>query len=73
MQVDLDHEQRDRLELIAIYSGKTTAQMLVDAAQFLLNRDSEYPDRHPVPYPASTQRFLSDAELQVRFSKILRY
>ena len=42
MNVDLNYEQRARLELIAVYSGKSPAQVLIDAAQFLLNCEADY-------------------------------
>jgi hypothetical protein len=69
MDVDLNYEQRARVELIAIHSGKTTAQVLVDAAQFLLNCEVDY---YPPSQPARSQQFLPEEELEARFARLLR-
>jgi hypothetical protein len=68
MEIELTFEQRSRLELIAIHAGKSSAQMLVEAAEFLLNQDPEC-----FQPPAETQKFLPEAELEARFNRILRY
>ena len=68
MEVDLNYEQRSRVELIAIHSGKSAAQVLIDAAQFLLNCEIDY---YPVP-PARSQQFLPEEELEARFARLLR-
>jgi hypothetical protein len=69
MEIELTFEQRSRLELISIHAGKSSAQMLVEAAEFLLNQDPECFQ----PPPAETQKFLPEAELEARFNRILRY
>lgn len=68
MDIELDYEQRGRLELIAIHAGKPVAQMLVEAAEFLINRDPACFE----PAPSHPQRFLSDADMEARFTRILR-
>ncbi|HEY4379518.1 MAG TPA: hypothetical protein VGN01_04175 [Acidobacteriaceae bacterium] len=70
MNVNLTKEQRDRVELISIYTGKSPTQVLVDAAQFLFNCDANY---FPPFRPAPTQRFLPEDELEARFSRLLRH
>jgi hypothetical protein len=68
MNVDLSYEQRARLELISIHTGKPCAEVLVDAAQFLLNRGAGY---YPPSRSAPTQQFLPEAELEARLARIL--
>jgi hypothetical protein len=40
MDLNLDGEQKAQLELIALHVGKPPAQVLMDAAVFLLSRDA---------------------------------
>jgi hypothetical protein len=68
MELDLNYEQRARVELIAIHSGKPPAQVLVDAAQFLLNCEIGYYPPSPAPRP---QQVLAEEELQLRFARLL--
>jgi hypothetical protein len=69
MDVELNREQRAQLELIAVYSGKPAAQVLLDTAQFLMNCEAGYfPPTRPVP----AQRFLPEDELQARLARLLR-
>ena len=68
MNVDLSYEQRARLELISIHTGRPCADVLVDAAQFLLNCDADY---YPPYRSAPTQQFLSEQELEARLVSIL--
>jgi hypothetical protein len=69
MDIDLSCEQRARVELIAIHSGKAPAQVLVDAAQFLLNCEVDYYPPSPVP---RSQQFLREDALALRFARLLR-
>ena len=69
MEIELTFEQRSRLELIAMHAGKPSGQMLVEAAEFLVNQD---PAAFQPP-PPQTQKFLPEAELEARFTRILRY
>jgi hypothetical protein len=69
MELDLNYEQRARVELIAIHSGKLPAQVLVDAAQYLLNCDADY---YPPSPRARSQQFLSEDALALRFARLLR-
>ena len=58
------------MELIAVYSGKTVAQVLVDTAQFLMNCEANYfPPTRPVP----SQQFLPEDELEARLARILQH
>jgi hypothetical protein len=70
VNVDLNHEQRARVELISIHRGKSPAQILVEAAQFLLNCDANY---FPPWQPSPTQQFLPADELEARLSRLLRH
>ena len=65
MDIELTSEQRSRLELIAVHAGKSPAQVLLEAAVFLLENDAA-----GSPQP---QNFLSEAEMDARFTRILRH
>jgi hypothetical protein len=69
MDVNLTYEQRARIELIAIHSGKSPAQVLVDAAQFLFNCEIDYYPPLPAVRP---QQFLPEEELEARLARLLR-
>jgi hypothetical protein len=69
MQVDLNYKQRAQLELIAVYSGKSAAQVLVDTAQFLMNCEANY---YPPTRPVPSQQFLPEDEMEARISRILQ-
>jgi hypothetical protein len=69
MDIDLTYEQRSQVELIAVYSGKTPAQVLVDTAQFLMNCEAGYfPPSRSLP----SQQFLPEDQLEARFARLLR-
>ena len=70
MDIKLTHDQRDRVELISIHTGKPPAQVLVDAAEFLMNCDANY---FPPWQPAPTQQFLPEEELEARIASLLRH
>ena len=70
MDIELTSEQRSRLELIAVHAGKQPAQVLLEAAVFLLDRDAA---GAPQPGETEPQKFLSEAELDARFTRILRH
>jgi hypothetical protein len=67
MQVQLNFDQRARLELLAIDAGKSAEQLLLEAAWLLLERDSA---DSPAELP-NAQRFLSEVELEARFERLL--
>lgn len=69
MDVDLNYRQLAQIELIAIHTGKSPAQVLVDTAEFLLNCEVDY---YPPSQPLPTQQFLPDEELEARFTRLLR-
>jgi hypothetical protein len=68
VNIDLSYEQRARLELISIHTGKPPAQVLIDAAQSLF--DHELGCSSPLPL-TPTQQFVSEAALESRFSRLL--
>ncbi|HEX9202052.1 MAG TPA: hypothetical protein VF865_21020 [Acidobacteriaceae bacterium] len=70
MNVDLDFEQRAWLELISILNGKPTGELLVQAAQFLLDHDAGCCQH--CRRPAESQKFLASEELEDRFARLLR-
>jgi hypothetical protein len=70
MNVELDYEQRARLELIAMHTGKPAAQVLVDAAQFLFNCEVDY---YPPARATSSQQFLREEDLEARIAQLLRH
>jgi hypothetical protein len=70
VNVKLTHDQSDRVELVAIHTGKSPGQVLVDAAEFLLNCHADY---FPPWEPAPTQQILPEDELEARFARILHH
>jgi len=68
VDVDLNFEQRARIELISIHAGKSPAQLLTEAAMFLLDCDAGCCDRC---HPAEPQKFLREEELDARFAQLL--
>jgi hypothetical protein len=73
MQLDLSFEQRARLELLAIHAGVSPAQLLTDALELLLERDAADAPRtaDTLDRASCTQCFLSEFELETRFSRLL--
>ena len=69
MDLRLNFDQRARLELLAIHAGTSTEQLLLDAAELVLDRDASDAAQ---PTASVTQRFLSDVELDNRFQRLLR-
>jgi hypothetical protein len=69
MELRLNFDQRARIELLAMHAGTSTEQLLLDAAQVVLDRDAA---DAPFPPASYTQRFLSEVELDARFDRLLR-
>jgi hypothetical protein len=69
MNVDLNDEQRSRLELISVYTGKSPERVLIDTAQFLLNVEADY---YPPSRSTHPQQFIPEEELEARLSQLLR-
>lgn len=69
MDLRLNFDQRARLELLAIHAGISTEQLLLDAAELVLDRDAS---DGPQSAASFTQRFLSEVELDGRFRRLLR-
>jgi hypothetical protein len=73
MELNLDGEQKAQLEMIALHVGKPPAQVLMDAALFLLSRDGRFLESLEADGPPElSQTFLNDGELNARFTRILR-
>jgi hypothetical protein len=70
VNIELNSEQRARLELIALSAGKPAAEMLLEAAQLLLDRDGGFPKE---PRQVETQKFLSEDQMEARMDRILRH
>lgn len=70
MNIDLNYEQLAQIELISMHAGKPPAQVLTEAAQFLLNCETDY---YPSFRPAHSQQFLSEEELRARLKRLLRH
>ena len=68
MNVELNYEQSARIELLAIYAGKRSSQLLLDAAMLLLDSDAGCCEHCR---PAGPQNFLNDQELEARFAQLL--
>ncbi len=73
MDFNLDVEQRAQLEMIALHVGKPPAQVLMDAALFLLSRDARFLESLEADGPPElSQTFLNEGELNARFKRMLR-
>jgi hypothetical protein len=73
LNANLNAEQRTQLELIALYAGKTPAQVVIEAARFLLEHDIDSPEwmeRNSVV--RSGEPFLDEHEMNVRLAEMLR-
>ena len=70
MDIELTSEQRSRLELIAMHAGKSPAKILLEAAMLLLDREAPHLGQ---PDQTEPQKFLSEAEMDARFTRILRH
>jgi len=70
VKIDMNFEETSRLELIALHAGKLPAQVLIEAARYLLDHDAGCCEHCR---PAQTQKFLPDDEMEARFARILRH
>jgi hypothetical protein len=68
VNVELNFEQRARIELLSLVAGKPSSQLLLDAAMLLLDRDAGCCEHCR---PASAQNFLGEEELEARFAQLL--
>ena len=69
MELELTPEQRGQIELIALYSGKTPAEVLLEAAESLLDRAAGIA---PTPQEFGAPPILSREQLEQRFAQMLR-
>lgn len=70
MDLRFSYDQRARLELLAIHAGVTLEQLLMEAAELLLEREAA---DAPVPIEPRHQNFLSNVELDERLLRLLRH
>lgn len=69
MEVELTPEQRGQIELIALYSGKSPAEVLLEAAEHLIDRAAGVV---PTPQEFGAPPILSREQLEQRFAQMLR-
>ncbi len=69
MELELTPEQRAQVELIALYAGKTPAEVLLEAAEQLIDRATGVA---PTPQEFGAQPILSREQLEQRFAQMLR-
>jgi hypothetical protein len=69
MELELTPEQRAQVELIALYSGKSAAEVLLEAAEQLIDRATGVT---PTPQEFGAQPILSREQLEQRFAQMLR-
>jgi hypothetical protein len=68
VNVDLNYEQSARIELLSLYAGKPSSQLLLEAAISLLDRDAGYCEHCR---PAGPQEFLDEEQMAARFAQLL--
>jgi hypothetical protein len=76
VDLELSFEQRSRLELIALHAGRPSAELLIEAAQYLFaceagSGNADSPSSN-VAARAKAQTFLTERQLEARFARILR-
>lgn len=70
MELRLSYDQRARLELIAMHSGVSIEQLVIQAAELVLEHDAADSLFTTAPWQ---QQFLSSVELDERFVRLLRH
>ena len=68
MNVELNNEQRARIELLSLVAGKPSSQLLLEAAMSLLDRDAGCCEHCRA---ASPQNFLGEEALEARLAQML--
>ncbi|MGA2897793.1 MAG: hypothetical protein ABSE27_09385 [Acidobacteriaceae bacterium] len=68
MNIELNYEQSARIELLSLYAGKPSSQLLLDAAMLLLDRDAGCCERCR---QAGAQEFLDEEQVEARFAQLL--
>jgi len=69
VELELSPEQRGQIELIALYAGKTPVEVLLEAAEQLLDRAAGVV---PTPQEFGAPPILSREQLEQRFAQMLR-
>ena len=70
MDLELTSDQRAQIELIALYAGKTPSQVLVEAAESLIDRHA---GTAPIPEELEPLAPLAREQLEQRFAQMLRH
>ena len=70
MNVELNYEQSARIELLSMVAGKSSSQLLVDAAILLLDRDAGTCERCR---DAQTLDFIAEDKLEERLARLTRH
>jgi len=70
VELQLTPEQRAQIELIALYAGKSPAEVLLEAAEFLLDRHAGI---GPLPQEYEPPAIFTREQLEQRFAQMLRH
>jgi hypothetical protein len=68
VNVELNYEQRARIELLSLVAGKPPSQLLLEAAMSLLDRDAGCCENCRAANP---QNFLGEEALEARLAQML--
>ena len=69
MELELTSEQRAQIELIAMYAGRSTVEVLMEAAEYLVDRAAGVV---PTPQEFGAPPILSREQMEQRFAQMLR-
>ena len=70
MNVDLNYEQSARIELLSMVAGKSSSQLLVDAALMLLDQDAGTCEHCR---QTQTLDFIAEEKLEKRLALLLHH
>ena len=70
MELELTPEQRAQVELIAMYAGKSPAEVLLEAAEHLIDRAAGIA---PTPQEFGAQPIFTREQVEQRFAQMLRH
>ncbi|HWB32339.1 MAG TPA: hypothetical protein VG714_04110 [Acidobacteriaceae bacterium] len=69
MELELTPEQRAQVELIALYAGKSPAEVLLQAAESLIDRQAGVA---PTPQEFGAPPIFTREQVEQRFAQMLR-
>jgi hypothetical protein len=72
VELELTSDQRAQIELIALFSGKTPAEVLLEAAEHLIDRHST-DGLTPLPQEFEPPAMFTREQLEQRFAQMLRH